>query len=1598
MHRRKIVKYTLRTLLGLVAALVLIPASLYIPAVQDFVRVRAERSVARSLGMELSIGRIRLAFPLRLSADDVLLRQRGDTLVRCGRLSLDVALLPLLRSRAVIRNFELGDFAARYRDSVAGTDMRLAAGRLGVYLARVDLKAGTADVFRVALADGDAAIGLEVRETAEERPDSAAALPWKIAVGRISVANTAFRMRTSPDPSELSVRLAEGEVNDCRVGLDSARVEVAGVRLTRGVYSYVAAPSREVAPEEGSASERSAEFAAKSGPGHAAEDAAEGAAGAPQPWTVRVGRVELADNRAAYGTMGHAPAAGFDPEAVTLSALNLTLDSVYNRGGDIALRIERLDFAERSGLAVRSASGRFVKDGGAVSLEGFRLATASSRIDADVQAGPGALGLAPAAEIGAALRADLSTRDMRLLFPVPEALGDREVSLSLTAAGTLADLRRIGLELSVPGHGGLRAEGRAKNLPEGRAAAVSVRFEGDFRELEFLEALLPDTALRRRVAIPARMTLRGAAELDRGAVAADAALEVGGGSLSAAGRLDPAAETYEARVRCDGFPLGAFLPADSLGTVDFAAEARGAGFDPFAPQTTVSVSAGAERLEYAGRDFGGIGIDAVLESGRLSGRIADRDEALRLVLDLSGEVTRERQSVRLAGRVAEFDLTALGVTPDRIGGTFGLDFRASASQEGTYAASLALDSIGIRNGYRTDRIRPTSVAVGADTASVRAEVRSGDFVLTLSAPASPDSLLAAAARASETLRRQLREQAFDMEELQDVLPRFRLQAEAGRSNILNNFLRTKGASFRGLHVAGANDGAEPLSLRMRVDGLDAGGVVLDTVALGIAREERRLAYRLGVSNAPGHLDHVAQAALYGHVVRNTGQVNFRQRDRAGREGFRFGFDVEWTDSLVRAGMTPLRPLFGSEPWEVNAGNYVEYGWYDRRIAADLDMRCGGGRFALRSVPADDGEAESLRLDVAGVGIGAALGMLPAPPPVDGVLGAGVVLEMRSDSLAIRGDVSVTELSYGKQRFGDVALGVRYGQGRGRRADARVTLDGSEVFAAHGDLRPDRDEPLDLTLTVPGFPLQRLDVFLPADLLRLSGEVQAAIHVGGAPERPKLDGGVRFAATDVRVPMIGTSFRLASDTIRLRDGRMLFDDYALTGPNRKPLTVAGTVDLSDFGRVAADLALRASDFQFVDVARRERTAVYGKAFLDLDVTARGPVDALVVRGRAALLGGTDISYVMQDSPMEVRERPQNVVTFVSFRELDEEPAEQAPPREMSVGGMDVHLDVDINDDVRAGVDLSADGSNRIDLQGGGSLTYTMNPLGDTRLAGRYVLSGGMVRYNPPVISQKTFKIRPGGYVEWMGNIADPTFSLTAVETVRASVSSDGQNNRPVNFDISIRIRNTLADLSVSFDLAAPEDLAMQNELNSLTAEQRASQAMNLLIYNTYSGPGSSATVASENPLNSFIQKELNQWAQNSLKGVDLSFGIDSYGEDDPNGQRTDYSYRLSKSLFSDRVRAVIGGRFSTGNDPSENLRENLIDDISLEYMLTRRDNMFIRLFRHTGYESILEGEITETGVGFVIRKKLLRLTDLFRPANRKEKKKEEEKRDETAVHE
>lgn len=234
-------------------------------------------------------------------------------------------------------------------------------------------------------------------------------------------------------------------------------------------------------------------------------------------------------------------------------------------------------FTERSGLTVSDMTGDIGMDASGISLAGVTLKTPFSRIEANISAGEGILALAPDSPLKADLMADVNTKDLKYLYPalIPPVLDGRIVSLALTAAGTLGDIGKAGLDISSPGHVAFTADGAARNVLDPGRMEASARFEGDFRDMAFLEALLPDSALRRRIAIPDRIRLRGTAGADKGAFSAASTLSTDGGEIALQGRLDTRSEAYGIELRCDSFPLNSFLPADSLGLLDLALQAGG---------------------------------------------------------------------------------------------------------------------------------------------------------------------------------------------------------------------------------------------------------------------------------------------------------------------------------------------------------------------------------------------------------------------------------------------------------------------------------------------------------------------------------------------------------------------------------------------------------------------------------------------------------------------------------------------------------------------------------------------------------------------------------------------------------------------------------------------------------------------------------------------------------------------------------------------------------------------------------------------------------------------------------------------------------------
>ena len=135
-------------------------------------------------------------------------------------------------------------------------------------------------------------------------------------------------------------------------------------------------------------------------------------------------------------------------------------------------------------------------------------------------------------------------------------------------------------------------------------------------------------------------------------------------------------------------------------------------------------------------------------------------------------------------------------------------------------------------------------------------------------------------------------------------------------------------------------------------------------------------------------------------------------------------------------------------------------------------------------------------------------------------------------------------------------------------------------------------------------------------------------------------------------------------------------------------------------------------------------------------------------------------------------------------------------------------------------------------------------------------------------------------------------------------------------------------------------------------------------------------AATSALFSFLQSRLNAWAAQTLPGIDISFGINQYQGAVDGGTKTSYSYRLAKTLFNDRFKIVVGGEYSPDAIESEQIAESLFNDISLEYYLNDNATRYLKLFHHSSYENVLEGPVTETGVAYVLKRKLTNLKNLF----------------------
>ena len=1551
-----------KTLLGIVIAILLIPVLLYIPPVQTFVKDQACKIVAKSTGMKVEIGKFRLKFPLDIDLDRVVvLDQHADTMVRARKAVVDVKLMPLLKLDVQIKKLLLEEGYYRMVSSDSSMIMSVDAGLLEVDgNSYANIVSGEINLNKAILKKGDVKLYMNVWKQ-QQTPKDSTSTPFLIKANDLWLEDFRFAISMLPTIDTLylnagNIRLDKGVID---LGKNSVSWKLAQVAGGNGAYivptpEWVAAHPAPVTPPSDT-----------------------------PPMQIKGDSISLDAFDFIYATKGAEPLPGFDAAYIDVSDIGMGMKNFYNAGSTVKLPITRLEAKERSGLQITSGKGEIGVDSTGLTLKELDLRTLYSKVKGSADIPFALMELKPDAAVNVAVDAFIGLPDVDAFMPslkeYTSMLPARNpLEVGLDASGTLSAVDIDRLDVTMRDVLGLKADGYADNPLDIKKMEAEVDFDGYVADPRLMSKFTGTSEIK----VPA-FKIKGTASANHENYGADFVFTSTAGDASGKGHVGMNSEKYNVDVETKALDIAEFMPSLGIGKVTARVMAVGAGFNPLSGKAVTNAGVEVTSIEYNKRELTNLRADVTLrEDNRFDLLATSSNPGADFDIEGSGSIHPDNYQFDLEARLRDIDLQKLGLSETMNSGKGTVYLTGTASPDRwLYNADLKVSGFdwNLPNQY-IHLPGGLTAHVATTEASTLLNINSYLTDVKFDSPTGLKNVVDCFTKASAIAMAQVDKRNLEMDSLSQELPPFTLTMNASGRGLLNQFLVPSGMSIDTVYGELRKDSLFTGDIGVRK--FTSGTMTIDTLGLALSERRNMLDYKIHMGNRPGTLDEFAQVNVNGYLGGNRFGAYLTQHNIKGAMGYRLGFTGALQDSVVSLHLTPLKSTIAYLPWQLNSDNYIDYNLYNRKVDANLEAKSSESSILMRTEPTKFG-IDGLHVKLDNIHIQDFLSMFPTAPKVTGDINSDLTVVYTGSSLFGGGSLDVNKLTYEKYMLGDFNLGLRAGMGHEGRAgiDATLKINEKDAITAYARLRNDSVgglEPDSLGLNLTQFPLSLANPFL-GNMATLGGALTGSMRMDGNFAKPVLNGGIMFDNASVYIPMAGCTLNMDPDTITVVNSVIDFDKFAIRAANENPIYLDGSVDASTFSNILLDLTADAKNCQLVKSNSSSKGDLYGKLFFDLGASVKGSMSLMDIKANLNILGTTDATYRLNLNPDQIAGgTTSNVVKFVNFNDTTQVVKADSVAQTST---MRIRAGLNIAPGTQLTVNLM--GSGKVQVQPTAELNYFQNYMGDMRLNGTFTLGNGFVRYSIPVIGEKMFDFNPQSQVVWSGDIMNPRLNIMATDEMKASVTQ-GSVSRLVNFIVSLNVGGTLNAPKVSFDLSTNDDLSLQNELASMSADQRMTQAMNLLLYGSYVGQNTKAS-ANSNMLYGFLESQLNSWAAKTVKGVDLSFGIDQYnqGQGENTSTQTSYSYQVSKSLFNNRFKISVGGNYNTDSS-GDDIANNMFSNISAEYILRQSEtmNMSVKLFRHIDFESILEGDVTETGAGFVFKRKF---NNLF-------KFKKEEKKD------
>ena len=1103
--------------------------------------------------------------------------------------------------------------------------------------------------------------------------------------------------------------------------------------------------------------------------------------------------------------------------------------------------------------------------------------------------------------------------------------------------------------------------------------------------LGFITAML-EPSLMKEICVPNGIGIKGNINVDGQRYATKLALTEGRGSLNidasviaktnSTGGIDLGRLAYDAKIQAKNVQAKHFLPKQDLYAFSGNIKAKGVGTDFLSPSTRLAAKAQVSSVHYGKYKINNVLAIAHVAHGKVHADVDSKNQFLTGLVSLDALTNTKKVQATIKADVRQADLYLLQLVEKPMKAALCGYMDVNTDLKDFYNLQASVGDITLRTANKV--YRPVDVLLDVFTRkdTTHAIVDCGDFHLNMDAHGGYKKLLGHIDGLQREIFSQMKNRKIDQIRLRQNFPLGHIYLSSGKNNFISRYIEYCGYQFKTIEMDLSASPVMGLNGFFHVDSMVVQGVQLDTIRALVHTKGDTIRYSARIENNKKNPQYIFRALVDGELQEKGSDIKAKLYDANNKLGLDVGLAALMQDNGIKVSLTDTHPILGYKKFKANADNYLMLS-DDQRVSANLLLTASGG-MGVRVYSNDENEdaLQDITVSLSKFNLDKVLSVIPYMPDISGIMDGDFHVIQTKEEFSVSSNLKIDNLVYEKCPMGDVGSEFVYmpKSDGSHYVDGILTYEGEDVATVKGTYQSEGAGYLDATVGLDKIPLHFINGFVPDQLLGLKGYGEGELAVKGALNKPHVEGEVYLDSAYLISEPYGISMRFDDDPVRIVDSKLLFENFMMYANNESPLNLQGNLDFSNVDRMMLDLRMRAQNFLLIDAKENLRSEAFGKAYVNFFAMMKGPLTNLQMRGKLDVLGNTDMTYVLRESELSTDSQLDELVKFTDFKSGKEETIVRP-----AIEGFDMMLSMSIDESAHILCALNEEKTNYIDLMGGGDLQMKYNPVDNIQLTGKYTLNNGAMKYSLPIIPLKTFTIQDGSYLEFTGDPFNPILNITATENMKSTVNEGQGTGRSVDFVCGVKLTQTLSKPGIQFIISAPNDMTMQDELNTMSIEERGKIAVTMLASGMYLSGGNTSDFSMNSALSSFLNSEINNIAGSAMRSLGLDLGMSVDNSTNASGAlHTDYNFKFAKRFFNNRLSFSIGGKVSSGAE-MENAGNNdsFFNNVELQYRLNEGASQYIRAFYNNNTYDWLEGLVGEYGVGFMWRRKLQHFKDIFR---------------------